>query len=103
MTEDSTDGEARPRKFRSRDKGKAGELLQDFIDSEPFNEGYLASSGEHAIREDLTAEAIRLGVNRAEVVVPMQLEEISHGVLAEPLQQQHLHLELAVPENFQPS
>ncbi|QWF22083.1 sigma-70 family RNA polymerase sigma factor [Nocardioides sp. LMS-CY] len=26
-----------------------------------FNEGYLASSGEHSIREDLTAEAIRLG------------------------------------------
>jgi RNA polymerase sigma-70 factor (ECF subfamily) len=26
-----------------------------------FNEGYLASSGEHAIREDLTGEAIRLG------------------------------------------
>ena len=26
-----------------------------------FNEGYLASSGDHAIREDLTAEAIRLG------------------------------------------
>lgn len=26
-----------------------------------FNEGYLASSGEAAIREDLTAEAIRLG------------------------------------------
>ena len=26
-----------------------------------FNEGYLASSGEHALREDLTAEAIRLG------------------------------------------
>jgi RNA polymerase sigma-70 factor, ECF subfamily len=26
-----------------------------------FNEGYLASSGEHSIREDLTGEAIRLG------------------------------------------
>ena len=26
-----------------------------------FNEGYLASSGEHSVREDLTAEAIRLG------------------------------------------
>lgn len=26
-----------------------------------YNEGYLASSGEHSIREDLTAEAIRLG------------------------------------------
>lgn len=26
-----------------------------------FNEGYLASSGEHSVREDLTGEAIRLG------------------------------------------
>lgn len=26
-----------------------------------FNEGYLASSGEHSVREDLTDEAIRLG------------------------------------------
>ncbi|HEU5036788.1 MAG TPA: sigma-70 family RNA polymerase sigma factor [Nocardioides sp.] len=26
-----------------------------------FNEGYLASSGQHSIREDLTGEAIRLG------------------------------------------
>lgn len=26
-----------------------------------FNEGYLATSGEHSLREDLTAEAIRLG------------------------------------------
>src|SRR6478735_974473 len=26
-----------------------------------FNEGYLATSGEHSIREDLTGEAIRLG------------------------------------------
>ena len=26
-----------------------------------FNEGYLASSGEHSLREDLTGEAIRLG------------------------------------------
>jgi hypothetical protein len=39
----------------------------------------------------------------AVAVAPILLEGISHGVLAEPLQQQHLLLELAVPENFQPS